>query len=237
MMHLIIRFHKNPRRTKDITDALKFCVDRPPEFITEYLEENFSLAPVEETESTGEEVNAKTESTSQPHTDESDNHTSNNFEEDQPFESSKAKNADYESVQWRQSVKSSKPSLIERFARSLGFHKENDHRFIDQKGNWIGKSISNTFPWGQWSLSGELVCYYWLKEHCLENEPLQIEAEVWGLLDKFPQTHVLILIDKSGQPVEVPGYHLRAMLTDGRLQLCPATYRLIYDNIGPFKAM
>ena len=34
-------------RRQDIADAIKFCFDRPPEFVTEYVEENFSLIPRE----------------------------------------------------------------------------------------------------------------------------------------------------------------------------------------------
>src|ERR1700722_14134196 len=42
-------------RRQDIADAIKFCFDRTPEFVTEYVEENFRLIPPEAIDPSGDE--------------------------------------------------------------------------------------------------------------------------------------------------------------------------------------
>jgi hypothetical protein len=39
-----------------------------------------------------------------------------------------------------------------------------------------------------------------LDKGCLKREPLQIEAGVWGLIDKFPDTYALILQTRRASP-------------------------------------
>lgn len=78
--------------------------------------------------------------------------------------------------------------------------------------------------------AGEIVRYYWPKDLCLEQEPLQMEADIWGLIDSFPEIYALVLSDLQGDPVEVKGVHLRNMRDGGKITLYPATYRLVYNN-------
>ena len=66
--------------------------------------------------------------------------------------------------------------------------------------------------------------------HCLEREPLQLEADIWELLKNNPDIYSLVLISIEGNPVEVTGENLYAMCTEGKITLYPATYRLVYDN-------
>src|SRR5690606_6182302 len=86
------------------------------------------------------------------------------------------------------------------------------------------------FPWEHRTAGGDLVRYYWPKDHCLEQEPLQLEADVWGLIEQHPDTYALILSNVEGAPVEVTGARLRAMRDGGEVTLYPATYRLVYDH-------
>ena len=92
---------------------------------------------------------------------------------------------------------------MERLALNLGFHKDNENRFFDDHGSCIGKTSGALFPWEQRSVSGEVIRHYWPKDHCLEREPLQLEADVWGIVEKYPETYVLVLSNPEGQPVEV----------------------------------
>jgi hypothetical protein len=126
-------------------------------------------------------------------------------------------------------TKPAKPSIIERFARSLGFQMDGQDRFFHADGSWIAKTSGDLFPWERRTASGEIVRYYWPKDHCLENDPLQLEADVWGLIDRLPETYALVLSDLQGDPIEVRGVRLRAMRDDGEMTLYPATYRLVYD--------
>ena len=124
----------------------------------------------------------------------------------------------------------SKPTIIERFARFHGFQKDGEDRFFHADGSWIGKANGDRFPWERRTAKGELVRHYWPRDHCLERDPLQLDADVWGLIDKFPDSYALILSDARGDPVEVPGARLRAMCAAGEITLYPATYRLVYGN-------
>jgi hypothetical protein len=94
----------------------------------------------------------------------------------------------------------------------------------------MAKTKGERFPWERRTAAGEIVRYYWPKDHCLEQEPLQLEADVWGLIDGFPETYALVLSTPLGDPVEVPGAVVRSMRDSGRLKLYPAAYRLVYDH-------
>ena len=79
-------------------------------------------------------------------------------------------------------------------------------------------------------MSGDLVRFYWPKDHCIEREPLQLEADVWWLIEKQPETYAFILSDIDGNPVEVTGDRLRTMNEAGEITLHPSTYRLVYNH-------
>lgn len=240
-------------RNADITDAIKLCFERPPEFVTEYMEGNFNLIPREEVEEPRSETTAKEEET----------HTSAESDELEPPEDAQTSSDDdletdeeesveetdaeaegepdgeedgtYEETEDvvtkpRRKDKPSKPGIMERFALSQGFQKDDENRFFDDHGNWIGKANGGLFPWEQRTASGEVIRHYWLKDHCLERDPLQLEAEIWSIVENFPETYVLVLMDREGQPVEITGASLREMQERGELTLHPSTYRLVYEN-------
>ena len=81
--------------------------------------------------------------------------------------------------------------------------------------------------WERRDSSGGLVRYYWPKDHCLDREPLQIDSDVWALIDKFPESYALILANTEGNPIEMTGATLRTMRDEGTLTLYPASYRLV----------
>ena len=120
--------------------------------------------------------------------------------------------------------------IMERYAKTQGFRKENDKRFSHKDGGWIARADGTRFPWERYGADGELVRYYLPKEHCLEREPLQIEADVWRLMEKRPETYALIMIDIEGSPTEVTGSRLKAMQANRQIVLYPATYRLVFDE-------
>ncbi len=64
------------------------------------------------------------------------------------------------------------------------------------------------------------------KDYCLEPEPLQLEADIWGLIEKFPDTYALILSNSEGGAVELPGARLCAMPAGGEIIFYPASYRI-----------
>ncbi len=130
----------------------------------------------------------------------------------------------------RAAAKPDKPSIIERFARARMFQMESDDRFFHENGSWIGRAKGSPFPWEMRAASGDLVRCYWPKDHCLEHEPLQLESEIWGLMDQQPASYALILSSPVGDAVEVTGHCLRAMRDNDEITLYPASYRLVYRD-------
>lgn len=218
---------------QEIRSALDFSFERSATQVREYLEENFDLAPAEartepavalggsETE-IAEEVNAAPEQgaadagEAEPLLDDS----GENESAPQPVDSNEPQARD---------PKPAKPSILERFARARGFQRAGDNRFRHADGSWIARS-DGRFPWEKRSAGGDLLRLYWPKDHCLERDPLEIEADIWALLDQKPELYALILADRSGAPIEVPGARLRAMRDAEQLTLYPAAYRLVVDD-------
>ena len=118
---------------------------------------------------------------------------------------------------------------MERFALGIGFQKDGSDRFFHDDGSWIGKSTDSPF-WERHAAGGSVVRYYWAKDHCLEHEPLQIAAEVWGLIDRFPETYAFVLADPQERAIELTGSQLHSMKEDGAVKLYPAAYRIVFDS-------
>jgi hypothetical protein len=240
----------------DVKAALDYSFGRSSEDVREYLEENFHLSgsmeapPVENEQDASTTVAAKSTLFRD---------SQNGFEKDiaapdesqptiegaEPVENDEQSSTIIEATdneqdglhrldeipaRQRTMPKPYKPSVIERFAKALGFEKDNDQRFFREDGSWIGRANGTRFPWERRDASGDLERFYWPKDHCLEREPLQLEADVWALIDQLPDKYALILLDIEGAPVEVTGAGLRRMRDAGEITLYPATYRIVYGH-------
>jgi hypothetical protein len=246
----------------EITDAIKLCYDHPPEFVLEYLEENFKLLPREQVgpirdtskqaDKTGEqgELTNDEEATSADQTDadatrqtEGDDHDTEfadgpdvdeTFEDgdlDEDQDDDKFDEEDEREPARRQQFKPATPSLMERFAKANGYAKDSSDRFYHTDGSWIEKvSGGHSFPWERRSAGGELLQCYWDKEHCIQRDSLQLDADVWKLCDQHPDKYTLLLVDADDTPLEITGRRLREMCDGGELTLYPAKYRLVYEH-------
>ena len=240
-------------RRPDITDAIKLCFDRSPDYITAYMEENFNLIPREEIEEMtpctsllDNEASAEEEHDELRQTCEDGVSHDGEIELENGLEESRGieDNASYEGCDEtlvktdeteevvsvsRPIPKPYQPSIMERFALSQGFQKDQENSYFDKHGNRIAKANSSLFPWERRSESGDVIRHYWPKDHCLECEPLQLEAEIWGIVEKQPKNYALVLLNSQGKPVEISGTHLCKMRDRGDLTLHPSTYRLVYE--------
>ncbi|MGY4573737.1 sacsin N-terminal ATP-binding-like domain-containing protein [Bradyrhizobium sp. USDA 3256] len=238
----------------DIRAALAYAFERSPEDIKNYLEENFTLgpeqqaaAPIVETQPVptpvdddvadkpSEDVREETAPVGHaPTADEPDV-----FEDDEPAASLEPEHPQEEREggllepevpsRPRPPAKPTRPSVMARFALAQGYKADGDDRFFHADGSWIGRANGARFPWERRSAGGEVLRHYSPKEHCLEREPLQIEADVWGLLEQKPDVYSFVLVNPEGEPVEMTGARLRALRDGGEITIHPATYRLVYD--------
>lgn len=236
-------------RRQEIVDAIKLCFDRTPEFVTDYMEENFrlesrkSIAPAKpekadadhEPADNPENNDVNVEETIEPmeisdaaeETDVAFEESDSDFEEAPDEEGGGSELPPLSQSKSRIHPKPAKLSIIEQFARSMGFKRDGEDRYYHPDGSWIAKTHENRFPWEMRSAKGDLIRYYWPKDHCLESDPLQIEADIWGLLDHSPDNYALILSDLQGKPIEILGSKLRQMREEGSITVYPATYRLV----------
>jgi hypothetical protein len=239
-------------RRQDIADAIKMCFDRSPEFVTQYIEENFKLQP-RDTAAQSDSATADAahgDSLSEivapvlppivdaPARDEIDEISNDATVQDNQYDIALEDGAGAEDETGtagpapqpvRHPPRPAKASIMERFARTEGFQKDGEDRFYHADGSWIGRPVG-VRVWERRTANGELVRHYFPKEHCLEREPLQMDADIWGLIDKFPDIYSLVLANLQGDPVELAGAQLRAMREGGEITLYPATYRLVYKN-------
>jgi hypothetical protein len=235
--------------SSDIRAALAYAFERSPEDIREYLEENFTLSPehivvvptvatqpvVEPGDDDGvDQVVEDTQSDAEL-TDAADLLTAENEATPQPVPTLPMGEPDRELTEMelatrpRAAPKPPRPSVMARFAATQGYKADGEDRFFHADGSWIGRANGTRFPWERRSAGGEILRHYYPKDHCLEHEPLQLEADVWGLLDQKPELYSFILINPEGGPVEMTGARLRTLRDGGELTIHPATYRLVYD--------
>jgi hypothetical protein len=126
--------------------------------------------------------------------------------------------------------RTSKTPMIDRFAHAQGFIKAGDNRYSHPEGSWIARVAGEVFPWERRNAQGQLVRSYWAKDHCLEKTPLEVPAEVWGLIEQRPEQCALILADIHGTPMEWTGASLLTVREKQAITLYPATYRLVYED-------
>jgi hypothetical protein len=233
----------------DIKVALDYSFGRSAEDVREYLEENFKLVPrtglpletvaITEVRSAPERL---PDSDPDPHaqmanTNEADDGsiTTDSDENQTPPIEPEDDGAPTTSeiyapeLRPRHAAKPAKPSLLERFAKAQGFRKDGEERFFHEDGSWIGRADGSAFPWERRNRSGELVRAYLPTTWCFEREPLEIKAEVWGLLKQHPDIYSLIATHPNDSPTELTGTKLTELLQAGKVTLYPATYRLVHD--------
>ena len=227
---------------QEITDAVKLCYERDPGFINEYLDENFNLAPAEEDKPVGpldgSPVEDQQTGVDAPPvaintgvgTDTDGIVDSASIDKDINGETPAATVHDGSSTVIVRHHRPPQPSVIERFFQARGFSANGNGGFYHGNGDWADRTQGQVFPWELRSAAGEIVRYYWPKEHCVHKEPLLLDADIWNLCAGNPDLYSLVLTDTSGDPVEFTGDRLVQMRERQELILYPATYRLVYEE-------
>ena len=225
----------------DVKAALDYGFDRSSETVRDYLEENFTLAElverdvsVSDTEEETSQDRPRAKPAGEPEAADPtvlsahDEHTKDI--EDDDLEQQPEPNEPKTPIRSSTPTAPKRPEIMERFAKSRGYKKDDDDRYFHSDGSWIARERDSRFPWASHNANGEVIRYYWPKDHCLERDPLQLEADVWGLIDHSPDTYALVLSDLEGDVIEVTGKTLNTMRDLGHLALYPATYRIVYTN-------
>ena len=226
----------------EIEEAIKFCFDRPPEFVAQYMEENFRLSPRAGDDTLSNPVSTSETATSDPIP------VVNNRERDSAAAVTAAVKEEHlqsetlpdstldlsleTQVPIQRSVyppRPPKPSFMERFALGEGFLKDSSDRFYHANGSWISKPSGERF-WEWRTVQGDVLRYLYAREVCLEREPLEIDAADWRIIEAYPETHSMILTDPEDRPIEVSGSLICKLKEDGALRLYQTQFRLVCED-------
>jgi hypothetical protein len=260
LLRPIARELAGPFDDAEIEDAIKFCVDRSAEHVTEYLEENFTLAERLKGVGIATELAAivAMEGSSTPPADEAVANQQNaeelhvNGEEADAVPSDlsdldgtgleELADADTEETEVPRRFAVQRPktaSLLDRFLQAQGFKREsNGERYFHPDGRWIQKQSGQPFPWEMFSAEGHLLRSLVARDHCLARAPLQIASEIWDAIRKSPEDHSLIVTAMDGTPQEISGTGLVQMVSEGKLVLFPATYRVVCPpDLSPLREL
>lgn len=240
-----------------IASAFAYCYGRPVADVVEYLTENFDLEPEATPQPTGNSPQPAQPPKEAPDGATTDDPTSSvsgaqisEVEEGAPPGIPSGSGTDpIEDAGPEEEVaspvvdlkpsppapkpppKPPKPDIIERFVIALGYKRHGPNLFVHASGSRIVKAEHGSlFGWERQGRSGDVLKRYWARDHCLETEPLQLDAAVWSMIDSHPETHALILADAFGTPVEISGADLVRMQRNGQLNLYPATYRIVLKH-------
>lgn len=229
----------------EITAALNYCFERSPAEVSEYMTQNFNLVPVEdkmaldlprpesgtaESAPTALAVDADAAHEGVGEEDLSPDSTAEKLEDliaafDLDAESL-AELQQFTALDTR--ARSTKPDLVERFAHKMGFRANGANSFRHPDGRSLVRVAGGLFPWELRDASGQLMQRYWEKERCLEKHALEIPFEVWRELDEARDTNSLLLVNEKGEPVELSGTRLRALVDKKKVKIFEAAYRLVY---------
>jgi len=242
---------------QDIRSALDYCFERSVDEVRDYLRENFTLTHVEPNErlstTVASDVPCDTEDvadlTVSDHASLSDGKiesatqakesgveatsTEESAADDSTGDVAKVQ---FQKIELRPATHSrpnsltEQPSLVERYALLHGFRRNGTGGFVAVNREQLVRASTSPFGWEHRAADGRLLRSFYVKEHCLEHSPLQLESEVWGMLEKFPATHAMLLLDLNANPVEITGTLLRTLRDAGKISLYPAAYRLVFEQ-------
>jgi hypothetical protein len=237
-----------------IGDAVKFCFERDPDFILEYLEQEFTLSPSpldspeepvpEESvpEKPVEAPRGPAEASPGEVTVATDSPTDANDHAlvERPARPPAPKEQDCEEQEGsppppagpepnrnqRHRERLEKPQLIERFAQAKGLRSDGEGRFIGGDGTILKRAQDSVFPWELRQAGSEESQFLMPYEHCLDRESIVLDAEVWSLLSSPNAKYVLLLVAPDSSPILRTGADLAKDIENRRIELYPAKYRL-----------
>lgn len=219
-----------------IGDAFKFCFEREPQFIIDYLEQEFTLSkslfnpPTQSSENGVVQIEPYV-AEHEPIISNRANYDIPNDEPSQPQEQSSNTPPPQapeptRAHSHREPNRTEKPSLVERFAATKGLRPDGTGKFIGSNGMVLLRVPESVFPWELRCHHGELEYRLLPREHCIEKEPITVESEVWSLLQGAPDNHALLVLSPEDCPTLLTGCEVKSQLEEGTIKLFPARYRL-----------
>ena len=117
-------------------------------------------------------------------------------------------------------------SIVVQYAESLGLKEVGDGLFRSSNYTSLRRQRGDLFPWILEAPTGLELKRFLVRTSPIVASPLELDTVAFGLLERLPDGHSILIPDTSGNATEISGIQLQAMITDGRIKVFPSSYRL-----------
>ena len=113
-----------------------------------------------------------------------------------------------------------------QYAESLGLKEVGDGLFRSSNYTSLRRQRGDLFPWILEAPTGLELKRFLVRTSPIVASPLELDTVAFGLLERLPDAHSILVPDTSGNTTEISGIQLQAMIADGRIKVFPSSYRL-----------
>lgn len=210
-----------------IKRAIAACAQREPDWINEYFEAEFDLAPPESIAVTRSHDAAELSSGPEapaagPPTGEPEKPETEPGNEDEPDEEEDG--VDVVIQRRKRARQARRDEAFAAFARRAGFERaDGTDTFVDHSGARIQRA-SGMWHYERIDADGQIY-YYWVCDKSLD-QGVTLRAETWHLLHAQPKQVSLLIPQPDGTLREYTGVEIQQLVSDRTIELFPAAYRL-----------
>lgn len=218
-----------------ISPAFAACIDRDKDFVREYLESAFTL----DQQMALPEVTSKEsqQSSPQPHQEEETDESSDESDPSEPSDvvseeedqlepgSEGQTGVDEEESGPAKPAPAHEPTLVERYAKKYGFHRNGGEGFSHHDGRKLRKD-DLPFHWAEFDPNGDLIRRIWLCDHRL-TAGIEVSHELWQTIKRNPDTCAVVVLDERSDLSRLSGRQLNQKKEAGQVSVFPAKYRVV----------
>lgn len=125
-----------------------------------------------------------------------------------------------------ESTNTTQASMVRAYALSLSMTEKADGVFVGRDFSKLSRKRGELFPWILVGPDGEALKYFIAKTTPLALASIELDSVAFGMLEKFPTTHFVLLPTTAGSFTELSGEELQDLIRLGRIKVFPASYRL-----------
>jgi hypothetical protein len=230
-----------PFADRSVAEAISACIERSPDYIAEYLADQFELeeratikvsepeqtdsgksgsAPSDAGETPPDKSGEDQVAEEPPTEDESDNDT--------PDDDDLGDEVDHEKDEKKPGKPAGppEPTLIEAYTKQRGFRWQNSNgRFVHPDGRWLEKAKS-PFNWIEHRADGTVAARIWVSDQRLANG-IEVAAELWGLAIREPTTTAIVIHGNDHTPCFLSAQSLLRLKDEQKIAILPSRFRIV----------
>jgi len=116
--------------------------------------------------------------------------------------------------------------IVLRHAHHLGLTESGDGSFCGDCKTTLRRERGELFPWVLQDATGLVVKRFLVCPLPLVAAPLELDTIAYGLLERLPDEHSILLPAANGTTTEITGVQLQEMIVNGHIKVFPSGYRL-----------